>query len=125
MSEIEKYQGFRYELAIAETFEEIKFIENKAAAVAEFARRDGTGLEEQNRWGMFRVEIDAKKGAWLDEKFPKGGDHGNQYEEAKLSVSTLPKEGITKAESQQARNIHYKFDFHLSYNYFLFIPSFD
>ena len=25
--------------------------------------------------------------------------------EAKLSASTLPKEGITKAESQQARNI--------------------
>lgn len=89
MKELEKYQGFRYELAIVETFEEIKFIENKAAAVAEFARKNKIGKNEQDQWGIFRVEIDAKKGAWLDERFPYGGDR-----KSSLSDSNLKKEGI-------------------------------
>jgi 16S rRNA G966 N2-methylase RsmD len=103
MSEIEKYKGFRNELALAETLEEIKFIENKAAAVAEFARKNHIGLKQQNEWGKFRVNIEEKKGAWLDEKFPaftgkkiKGSTH-----------STLKSEGITKFESQQARKIYH------------------
>lgn len=100
MKEIEKYQGFRYELAIAETFEEIKFIENKAAAVAEFVRKNKIGKNEQDQWGIFRVEIDVKKGAWLDKKFPYGGDR-----KSSLSDSNLKKEGITPEESTQARNI--------------------
>ena len=105
MNEIEKYQGFKAELAIAETFEELKFIESKAAAAAEFARKNKIGLDEQNQWGRFRVEIESKKGLWLDEKFPRGGEHGNQFKEAKLPLVTLANEGISKKESVQARNI--------------------
>jgi len=106
MKEIEKYQGFRYELAIAETLEEIKFIENKAAAVAEFVRKNNIGLAEQNEWGKFRVEIEEKKGIWLDKNFPHGNKPGeNRRESVRLNDTTLQMEGITKEESVQARNI--------------------
>ncbi|MFZ4564712.1 MAG: MT-A70 family methyltransferase [Bacteroidales bacterium] len=101
MNEIEKYQGFKAELAIAETFEEIKFIENKAAAVAEFARRDKVGYEEQTKWGTFRIEVESKKGEWLDERFPA-------FTGKKIIGSpngTLKSEGITKKESTNARYI--------------------
>ena len=97
-SEIEKYQGFKAELAIAETFEELKFIESKAAAAAEFARKNKIGLDEQNQWGRFRVEIEAKKGLWLDEKFPPNiGRMGSNREPINMP--------IPKKESTQARNI--------------------
>ena len=106
MKEIEKYQGFRSELAIAETLEEIKFIENKAAAVAEFVRKNNIGLTEQNEWGKFRVEIEVKKGIWLDKNFPHGNRPGeNRRESVRLDDTTLQMEGITKEESVQARNI--------------------
>ena len=98
MNEIEKYQGFKAELAVAETYEELKLIETKASVLAELAKKNKVGLEEQNEWGKFRVEIEAKKGDWLDKKFPKGG-------EPKLRDTTLANEGITKEESVQARNI--------------------
>lgn len=104
MNQIEKYKGFRAELAIAETFEDIKIVESKAAAIAEFARRNSVGLGEQNQWGRFRVEIESKKGEWLEEMFPKGGQGVNQHtKELKLATSTLAKEGITKEESSNAR----------------------
>ena len=99
MNEIQKYQGFKAELAIAETFEEIKFVENKAAAAAEFARRNKIGVEEQNEWGKFRVEIEIKKGEWLEKMFPHGGNRARSLE------VILSDEKITPKESAQARNI--------------------
>jgi hypothetical protein len=90
--EIEKYKGFKAELAIAETFEEIKLLESKAAAIAEFVKKDGIGLDEQNEWGIFRTEITDKKGAWLEKRFP-----------AKVHSSlTMKDEGIGFNESSNA-----------------------
>jgi len=106
--EIEKYKGFKAELAIAETFEEIKLLESKAAAIAEFAKKDGIGLDEQNEWGIFRTEITDKKGAWLEKRFPAGGVRGNQYQVAKSKDLTLADSNITKNESSNARLIHNK-----------------
>lgn len=98
MNQIEKYKGFRAELAIAETFEDIKIVESKAAAIAEFARRNKVGFDEQNEWGKFRVQIEAKKGGWLEEVFPAGGDR-----KSKLPQTTLIKHNISKEESVDAR----------------------
>ena len=39
MNEIEKYQGFKAELAVAETYEELKLIETKASVLAELAKK--------------------------------------------------------------------------------------
>jgi len=95
ISQIEKFKGFRAELAIAETLEDIKNIESKAAAAAEFARKNKLGKQEQDEWGIFRTEIEMKKGAWLDEFFP-----------SKIHSSrTLRDEGITFDESANARLI--------------------
>jgi N6-adenosine-specific RNA methylase IME4 len=104
--ELEKYRGFKAELAIAETFEEIRLLESKAAAVAEFAKKDGIGLNEQNEWGKFRVEITDKKGAWLEKRFPTL--HGKQI--IGLNNTTLKTVDITKNESSNARLIHNKPD---------------
>lgn len=94
--ELEKYKEFKSALAVAETFEEIKFLESKAAAAAEFAKRNKIGLEIQNEWGKFRVEIEAKKGAWLDIQFPS----------KKHSSSHMKDEGVSFKESSSARLIN-------------------
>lgn len=101
MKYLEKYVGFKKELAIAETFEEIKSIENKAAAAADFAKRDKIGKIEQDEWGLFRVEIERKKGQWLEANFPHGGD-----KKARSNKATLVSEGITKDESSDARLVN-------------------
>jgi len=97
-AQLEKFKGFKAELAIAETLDEMKFIANKAAATAEFARRNKIGLDEQNEWGKFRIEIEAKKGEWLKNNFPQGGN-----KKARSNSATLKTEGITKSESANAR----------------------
>lgn len=91
-------------MAVAETLEEIKLIESKAAAAAEFARKNKIGFEEQNEWGKFRCEIEGKKGAWLDERFPKGVN--KKFRRLEQSTSSMVDEGITKEESTAARLIH-------------------
>lgn len=95
MNQIEKYKGFRAELAIAETLEDIKVVESKAAAAAEFGRRNKIGMDEQNQWGDFRVEIEMKKGEWLEKMFPAFT--------GRSAPSTLSEEGISKDESSNAR----------------------
>lgn len=103
-NQIEKYSGFKAELAIVETFAEIKILESKASAIAEFVKKNKIGLEEQNQWGIFRVEIETKKGKWLDEKFPHGAKKGiNNREIVSCNVSSLQNEGINYHESSNAR----------------------
>lgn len=101
MNQIEKYKGFRAELAIAETFEDIKIVESKAAAVAEFAKINKVGIDEQNEWGEFRTEIIDKKGEWLGKMWPHGGDG-----DSKLPYGKLRKMPATFKESSSARLIN-------------------
>jgi N6-adenosine-specific RNA methylase IME4 len=63
--------------------------------IAELAKKDRKGKEEQDQWGIFRLEIECKKGIWLNEKFPA----------KKHSSRTLRDEGITFDESANARLI--------------------
>ena len=102
-TQLEKFSGFKAELAIAETFEEIKLIESKSDAAAEFAKKEGFGKEIQDNWGEFCVEIKRKKGAWLKENFPQGGT--NQYNKKEGSKPQPSKMPVTKEESSQARLI--------------------
>jgi len=67
-----KWSDLNYEVAIFKTFEEIKLVENKAAAVAEFLKKDKAAFDIQNKFGRYRIEIEEKKGKWLDENFPHG-----------------------------------------------------
>jgi hypothetical protein len=106
MNELQKLETFKAELALAETFEEIKLHESSAAALAEFGRREGLAIDAQNNIGRFRVSVEAKKGVWLDENFPHGGDkpslgdsnfEGNQERPSKMPT--------TKRESVISRTI--------------------
>ena len=107
MNEIVKIKEWKRDLAIAETIEQIKTHESAGAAAAEFAKRNKWALGEQNELGRFRIDIETKKGAWLDEYFPQGGNRGNQYEKVATSDSSrLADEGITYNESSNSRLIN-------------------
>jgi len=99
--QLEKISAFRAELAIAETIEDIKHLDTKASAIAEIARKEKVGKSAQDEVGAFRCDIEAKKGAWLDEYFPQGGDRI-----ARLPDRTLIDEGINKKESSNARLVN-------------------
>jgi hypothetical protein len=105
-TQLEKFKGFRAELAMIETLAEMKFLENKAAAAAVFARRNKIGLDEQNEWGKFRIDIEAKKGEWLNKNFPNGGDKKSKNKKSESHGATLKSEGITKTESAKARLVN-------------------
>jgi len=102
-SELQKIESFRYALAIAETFDEIGKIDSATAAIAEFARREKISFERQNDIGKFRIEIEQKKGRWLNDNFPHGGDRGNQYTGGKLQEEKLA--NIDPHSSSRARLI--------------------
>ncbi len=106
MKQIEKLKTWKKELALAETFEEVKTHESAAAAAAEFAKRNQIAFEKQSEIGRFRIDIERKKGAWLDENYPQGGVRGNQYTSAKVEQSDLGKMPINKNESSNARLIN-------------------
>jgi len=99
--QLEKISAFRSELAIAETIEEIKHLDTKASALAEIARKGKMSKSAQDEVGAFRCDIEAKKGAWLDEYFPQGGDR-----KSRLPDRTLIEEGINKKESSNARLVN-------------------
>lgn len=99
MNQIEKFSGIKAELAIAETFEEIKLIESKTAATAEFGKKNKICKEEQDQWGIIRVEIETKKGKWLNDKYPgKEGRMGSKRQPINMPVS--------KEESSDARLVY-------------------
>lgn len=108
MGELAKIDSFRRDLAVAETYEEIKLCESKAAAVAEFAKKQKISKDKQDDLGVFRVEIEAKKGAWLEEFYPHGGDRKSSCDDSNLISMT--DEGIGPHESSDARLVFNKVD---------------
>lgn len=101
MKQIEKLKSWKKELAVAETFEEVKTHESASAAAAEFAKRNQFALDKQNEIGKFRIDIERKKGSWLDENFPQGGARNFKFEQTKLE-----KMPIKSNESSNARLIN-------------------
>ena len=99
--QLEKISSFRSELAIAETIDDIKHLETKASAIAEIARKQKMGKSAQDEVGAFRVDIEKKKGIWLDEYFPQGGDR-----KSTLPDGRLIDEGINYKESANARLVN-------------------
>jgi len=98
--ELQKIESFRYALAVAETHEEISKIENATAAIAEFARRQKVSFDRQNDIGAFRIEIEEKKGQWLNEHFPHGSVPG---ESGKLRVAHDATRKMPANEHESAR----------------------
>jgi hypothetical protein len=101
---IEKFTEFKHELAIAETYEEIKRLENKTEAVADLAKKEGLVKSQLDEWGEYWVQVVAKKGAWLDEFFPsrvRAKDRKSSVRETR--TDKMP---ATPDESAQARTIN-------------------
>ena len=104
MNQIQKLETWKKDLALAETFEEIKLHDSASAAAAEFARRNNLALEKQNEIGKFRVDVETKKGKWLEENFKQGGKGMNEYS-AKVQQEDLSKMPVSKNESSRARKL--------------------
>lgn len=100
MNELQKIESFKRELAVAETFEEIKLLGSAADAMAEFAKKNNMAKEQQNEIGIYRIDVEAKKGAWLNENFP----HGVRNDRRGSEVVPLPMPA-SKKESSSARMI--------------------
>ena len=56
MNEIQKLESFEYELAIAQTVEEVKLLHSAAEAMAKFAKANKAATEAQNKIGRFIVK---------------------------------------------------------------------
>ena len=102
--QLEKISAFRAELAIAETIEDIKLLDTKASAIAEIARKEKVGKSAQDEIGAFRCDIEAKKGAWLDEYFPQGVN--SKFRSLDRSNSSMKDHGIKPNESSNARLVN-------------------
>lgn len=102
MGEIAKLETFRKELAIAETYDEIKLIGDASEAFARLMKKQKVSTEAQNRIADFIIEVEAKKGEWLEENHPHGGTNQYNKEVTKRETSYMP---ATPKESTRARTI--------------------
>lgn len=106
-NELAKIESFRAALAKAETFEEIKFLKSQADAVAEFAKRLKLSKEKQDEIGIFRIEVEAEQGKWLEEQFPNGvRSDKKSTSRTNREVKTMKDVGITFDQSSQSRLIN-------------------
>jgi N6-adenosine-specific RNA methylase IME4 len=103
INQIQLYSGFDAELAVIETLKDIKKIESKVAAIAEFLKKSKAGLDMQNKAGRYLLKIESKKGIWLNENYPQGGK--NQYTK-QATDNVASKMPISFNESSKARLIN-------------------
>ena len=99
--ELQKISGFRGDIAMAETIEDIKHLENIGAAMAELAKREHLSLQKQNELGYLRLELEQKKGAWLEKHYPWGI---NQHTRG-ATHGIAPKMPVSFKESARARKL--------------------
>ena len=76
MNELQKLDSFRASLAIVETIEEIRMHEAGAEAYANLAKKEKRSIKAQNEIGRYRINVEEKKGEWLDKRFPHGSIPG-------------------------------------------------
>ena len=105
MNEIQKLETFEYELAIAQTIEEVKLLHSAAEAMAKFAKANKAATEAQNKIGRFIIKAAAKLGEVLDDNFKHGGQGVNEYS-AKVEQHDLSKMPVSKDESSNSRLIN-------------------
>jgi N6-adenosine-specific RNA methylase IME4 len=101
MGELAKIDSFKQDIAIAETWDELKMLTTKGSLLAELAKKQQVATDGQNKLGRTRIELEKKKGEWLEKMFPAGGDR-----KSNLPSTSLKKEGISFEESTDARLIN-------------------
>lgn len=103
MGELAKLETFRYQLAIVETYEEIKLIGDAADAYQNLMKKNNVAQEKQNEIGEFIIEVEQKKGAWLNEFYPHGAIPGTNNRDCKLPKEKLTNMPASPKESSRAR----------------------
>lgn len=106
MNEIQKLESFEYELAIAQTVEEVKLLHSAAEAMAKFAKANKAATEAQNKIGRFIVKAAAKLGEVLDENYPNGGDRKSKDAKISLEQSESDIIPVSYNESSNSRLIN-------------------
>ena len=86
MNELSKIESFENSLAVAETFEEIKLLNNTTEAYLQFAKKQKAGDDSINKIGEFLEKVISKKGKWLEKYFPSHSRKfaGHKSEPAKM-----------------------------------------
>ena len=106
MNELQKIDSFRYEVAIAETIDEIKMLSTKGEIMAEMARKLKIPIDGQNKLGRTRIELEKRKRELIEQMFPRGAKPGtNNREIVKSQNGSLQNVGITWKESSDAKII--------------------
>lgn len=106
MNELAKIETFRKELALAETFEELKLIGDAGKAYAEFLKKQSVGNQGINNIGRFLIEVEERKGEWLQENYPHGATKEKpRNTKVKVPDGNLKNMPTTKKESTTARTI--------------------
>ena len=106
MNELQKIDSFSYEVAIAETIDEIKMLSTKGEIMAEMAKKLKIPIDGQNKPGRTRIELEKRKRELIEQMFPRGAKPGtNNREIVKSQNGTLQNVGITRKESSDAKII--------------------
>lgn len=102
MNELQKIDSFSYEVAIAETIDEIKMLSTKGEIMAEMARKLKIPIDGQNKLGRTRIELEKRKRELIEQNFKKGGDRKSKSQNSTLILEDA---GITRKESSDAKII--------------------
>lgn len=107
-TELQKLESWRKDLALVETFDELKLIGDAAIAYQDLMRKQKVAKIKQDEVGEFIIEVEEHKGRWLNQNFPHGATNqfrGNQYESGKVEGADLTKMPASKDESARARRL--------------------
>ncbi len=103
MGELAKIDSFRRELALAETFEEVKLIGDATEAYQQLMAKQGIAKKSIDEIGEFDIEVKEKQAEWLNTFYPTSV----KAKDRKSSGSDLvpDKMPVTKKESAMVRNL--------------------
>jgi N6-adenosine-specific RNA methylase IME4 len=104
MGELAKIESFRKQLALVETFQEIQLIGNAAEKYQQLMMKQKVSTDAQNEIGEFIIEVEEKKGEYLNKNYPHGSAPGEsgKLRGAKSEPCKMP---ASKKESTRARTI--------------------
>ena len=97
MTELVKWDELSVMIAEADDISTLKDFTDKLEALRILAKQSKESLETQNRIAEYRLKVERKKGAWLDENMPRGALPGsNNKNGVRTSRLTLENIGVTR-----------------------------
>jgi N6-adenosine-specific RNA methylase IME4 len=100
--ELQKLESWRRDLALAETYEEIKMHGDVADAYQHLLKRQNVAKSKQDEVGEYRLEVSRKTAEWLNEHYPSNRASNQYLVGGEKEPSTMP---VTKKQSARDRKI--------------------